>query len=190
MDRRNRVLISFLGGIIVGFSICYFWLGGRNPVVERELVADIREESGNPNNPAKDADNARRTGVESETSAMRIGENAVAVLEQKPGMTVFVSLVAFGESGWLAIHDSNDGAPGRILGARRLQSGEHSQVTVELLRGTEDGHNYIAVLHSDDGDGVFDYAKDTPLIGFDGNPITMEFEVSTNAPESDIGISI
>lgn len=128
--------------------------------------------------------------VGSQTSAMRIGENALVALEQKPGMTVVVSLVALGETGWVVIHDSDDGLPGRILGARRLQAGEHSLVTVELLRGTEEGHSYIAMLHSDDGDGEFNNKTDLPIMGFDDSPIMMEFSASNTAQDLPAEISI
>ena len=65
------------------------------------------------------------------------------------------------DSGWVAVREDRDGVFGNILGAQYLPAGTYTNVTVDLLRGTEPGKIYYAVLYKDDGDKVFDYEKDS-----------------------------
>ncbi len=84
-------------------------------------------------------------------------------------------MVAFAVDGWVAIHEESDGKPGRILGARRFGIGINQSGSVELLRPTQEGKVYFAMLHADDGDRQFDHTKDLPLADPQGNVILMRF---------------
>ena len=103
------------------------------------------------------------------------GGNAIAVNDQLPGMTVDLSLVTLAQDGWVVVHEDRDGKPGSILGARRFSAGENQSGTVELLRVTQEGKVYYAMLHADDGDRQFDHTKDLPLRDPQGNVIVMRF---------------
>lgn len=107
------------------------------------------------------------------------GGNAVAVNDQPPGLTVSLGMVAITRDGWVVIHAAEDGAPGRILGARRFDAGSVETGSVELLRPTEEGRVYFAMLHADNGDRQFDHTKDLPLTDAGGNVILMRFVAST-----------
>ncbi|MBI4132296.1 MAG: hypothetical protein HY474_01555 [Candidatus Sungbacteria bacterium] len=108
------------------------------------------------------------------TGSMLAGANAIAVNDQPPGLTVVVSLVALERDGWMVIHESDGGGPGRILGAKRFDAGQGSG-TAELLRPTEEGRVYFAMLHADDGDRQFNHIKDLPLEDPQGNVILIRF---------------
>lgn len=103
------------------------------------------------------------------------GTNAIAVSDQPPGMQVAIQLVTLAEDGWVAVHDDLDGRPGIILGAQRFNAGANQSGAVDLLRGTEEGRVYYAVLHRDDGDREFHHQKDILLTDAQGNPVMMRF---------------
>lgn len=120
----------------------------------------------------------------SETSAMRVEENAVVTPEQKPGSSVMVSLVSLSSAGFVVIHEDKDGKPGTILGASSLlQAGENSEVRVTLSRTSKNGEKLHAMLHNDtNGDSVFSEG-DQPVQSSLGGPIEGWFQISSEAGE-------
>ena len=54
-----------------------------------------------------------------------------------------------------------------------------------LSRESVDGEVLYAMLHFDNGDGVFNPAEDSPIIDDQGNIILMRFQVSESATEPD-----
>ena len=106
-----------------------------------------------------------------------MGSNAIEVDDQKIGSTVSIKSVKFERAGWVAIHDDLDGTPGNILGAAWFPSGENSGA-VELLRNTENGKTYFAMLHNDDGDKKFDNKIDVPLTDASSTIIMVKFMAS------------
>lgn len=109
------------------------------------------------------------------------GRNAVSVEDQKPGNNVIVESLTFAVTGWAVIHDDNNGKPGHILGAHRFNVGTYTGQNVELLKGTEEGKVYYAMLHADDGDRQFDYRVDLPLKDETGNMVMMRFVATSKA---------
>ena len=72
-------------------------------------------------------------------------------------------MVSLSLSGWVALHEETaDGAMGNILGARRFAHGKYFGSAIELLRVTDGEKTYYAVLHSDNGDNIFDFETETP----------------------------
>ena len=113
------------------------------------------------------------------------GGNAIAVSDQPPGNAVTIQMVVLATSSWVVIHEDAEGKPGRILGARRFDGtgGKQQSGGVDLLRGTEEGRVYYAMLHLDDGDRQFDHTKDLPIADQQGNVILMRFVASANPEE-------
>lgn len=117
-------------------------------------------------------------GVTSEPRTSGIvlaGKNAIDIADQPAGMVVTVALTVLNEQGWVAIHEDEGGEPGRILGATLVFAGERNNVAVELLRATEKGKTYYAMLHTDDGDKAFDNKKDLAIKDSTGSVIMMKF---------------
>ncbi len=115
-----------------------------------------------------------------------IGNNAIYVADQAPAQAVLVAVVRLEQTGLVVIHEDKSGQPGQILGTSAvLSAGETKNLTpIKLSRLTKDGETLYAMLHLDDGDGVFDPAKDRPVFGSLGdNPIMMIFTVSLDATE-------
>ena len=113
------------------------------------------------------------------TNIPSMGLNAIEVDDQKVGSTVSIKSVKFENPGWVAIHDDVDGKPGNILGAAWFPKGQNSGM-VELLRNTEQGKTYFAMLHHDDGDKKFDHKIDMPLTDASGTIIMVKFMTTEN----------
>lgn len=104
-----------------------------------------------------------------------VEKNEVHVKDQVAGAKVFLSQVALTQPGWVAIRDVANGAYGNILGAARFDTGLW-QGEVLLLRPTVASNSYAAVLYADDGDGVFNYQKDSIILSEDA-PVGIVFSV-------------
>ncbi len=122
----------------------------------------------------------------SDSTGMIVGNNAIYVAEQAPSRTVLVAVVLFAKPGFVAIHEDNADAPGKILGASGVLSAGETKNTapIALSRATKDGEKLYAMLYGDNGDGVFDTAKDKPLIdSATSQPVMMIFSISVGASE-------
>lgn len=165
----------FIIGVSVGFGL-YWFVQNVSPfslLEERTTPPEvIVEESG-------DLENQEQPGA----LPPRVveGEGVVVVNDQPAGNKVIVSMISLDAGGWIAIHEGTKDSLGVILGARRFDEGKYFGETIELLRATERGMSYIAVLHSDDGDSDFDFKRELPLKDISGELIAEEF---TTLPES------
>jgi hypothetical protein len=105
--------------------------------------------------------------------------NLLEVSDQLAGSRVTLDRVVLKNEGWVAIHDSDNGAPGRILGAALTAAGTQEAVIVDLVRATEAGKSYIAMLHTSNGDREFQFRAgeaDAPLTNVTREPIMATFK--------------
>jgi len=124
------------------------------------------------------------------TAGLRVGENAIFVADQKPGDSVVVSLAETKEGGYVVIHESVNGTPGTIIGhSTLLPAGESNTITVPLDRTSKNGEELIAMLHNDNGNGVYTEADD-PTRDSSGNPVHMRFQIADDASDVDASTSI
>ncbi|OGZ45863.1 MAG: hypothetical protein A3C84_03695 [Candidatus Ryanbacteria bacterium RIFCSPHIGHO2_02_FULL_48_12] len=104
-----------------------------------------------------------------------VGDNAIAVDEQSAG-DVVVSMVTLAEPAWVVIHEDRNGAPGNILGAGWFPAGDNRNVSMTLLRKTEPGKVYYAMIHADAGaDKKFAKESDMPIKDPSGAVLMMKF---------------
>ncbi|OHA46623.1 MAG: hypothetical protein A3A80_02040 [Candidatus Terrybacteria bacterium RIFCSPLOWO2_01_FULL_44_24] len=115
-------------------------------------------------------------------TGFRIGENAIYVSEQKPSDIVVVDFVDVSGGGFVVIHESVGETAGAIIGnSNMLAPGATEKIQITLTRPTQDGEELIAMLHNDNGDGVFHMADDHPLRDAAGNIMYTIFTISANA---------
>jgi hypothetical protein len=132
--------------------------------------------------PSSEEDAGETVNPRDETfgSMLRVGPNAIYVDTQTAGASsVLVGIAAMEKPGYVVIHADDGGVPGRIIGTSELRSEGGEQFEVSLSEALVDGQVYYAMLHTDDGDGSFDAAKDAPVTDMDGNVILMSFEART-----------
>lgn len=153
---HQKMVIIFVVGFFIGGFTVWVWLSNVNinsqTQPEEDTIAEI-------------------TKVEE--------RNTISVFDQQAGLEVIIEKVILDQSGWVAIHEDADGVPGTILGAQLFGAGEHAGV-VELLRGTEEGKLYYAMIHYEDGDRAFNIRKDTPLLDSENRFIMVGFNVKNN----------
>lgn len=157
-----KIIFSFVAGVVAGVLFAV-------PLVERGKFGtdffagvfkseeeNILPELGMKNeNPPLIAEKQKITAV--------LGENSLVVNEQNSGLSVVMSMVLLSQSGWVAVHEETpEGAMGNILGARRFAEGTYFSSSIDLLRATEGGRMYYAVLHGDDGDNTFNFETEVP----------------------------
>jgi hypothetical protein len=95
----------------------------------------------------------------------------ITVTDQMAGSIVVVEEARSDASVWLAVRENNIELLGRILGARRMDRGEVTGLSIELLRATTANLMYAVVMYRDDGDGAFDSKLDTLIE--DGGTLVM-----------------
>lgn len=157
MENQNvRLAIAFVIGLVVGLGI--YWAFDRDAA-----VAPVANETQN---------------VGTTTVGALADDNGVIIENQAAGRSVKVSQIVLEAPGWIAIRDDVNGKPGpRILGAKLFDKGTNTG-TVELLRATESGKSYYAILHTDDGSYKnFDSKLDKALLDDSGNQIMVKFDV-------------
>ncbi len=167
MDVYQKIIIASTL-IIVGLS-GGFWLGGG-------MLTDSPTPTASPQ-PIPGTSSAP---TPPNSGTVPTGDYALAVSDQPPGVSVTLGMITLAADGWVVIHEEESGKPGHILGARRFSAGMNQSGSVELLRPTEEGRVYFAMLHADDGDRQFDHTKDMPIKDAGGNPIMMRFVATAN----------
>lgn len=106
--------------------------------------------------------------------------NRIVMSDQFPGNLVYLSSVQLSNGGWVVIHKDEAGKPGAVIGSAYFEKGI-STGKITLTSSTVEGGIYYAMIHSDDGDKVFNAAKDLPLKDSKGNIIMKLFRASSAA---------
>ncbi len=115
--------------------------------------------------------------TEEGTSLTGVG---ITVDDQNPGKIVVVSQVFLNSPAWVVIYENNNGTPGNLLGARLFEKGNNSGI-IQLLGSMKVNGSYLAVVQTDNGDGVIDIKKDPILKGTDGKNIQAAFKATVGS---------
>ncbi len=194
MSETNKVVLSAILGIIIGFGFGRFSSDRQSPVAggigeeatsttsvsNSEPASTVAGEgqapSGATESPAQSQ--AAAVSVITEEVSGNMGSvqqqtsktSAVSALDQKAGKSVN-TVVSLDRKGWVAVHEQTDGKPGKILGAKHFGPAT-AFFSVPLQRATVAGRTYYVMLHSDDGDiNDFSLTRDLPLLGANAMPI-------------------
>ena len=126
-----------------------------------------------------------------ESATYLVSDNAINVDEQKAGSTATISFAALKDSGFVVIHESNNGVPGKVIGSSALlPPGQSNNVPISLSSPLVAGKKYIAMLHLDDGNGVLSETDDAPAKDKDGNVVMMEFEASGGSAGAGVNVNL
>ena len=164
MNKLTYVTIAvFIAGIAVATGIGYFSYKGVEDTPSAPSFEDFTESKLN------------ELDFEKTTLPSR---SSLRVENQSPGLQVHISSLTLAKDHWVVIHEDKNGSPGTLLGAGRFRAGMTSG-DVELLRATEEGGTYYAMLHIDDGIAGFNLRDDVPLIDEKGNMTMSAFIIKT-----------
>jgi hypothetical protein len=95
------------------------------------------------------------------------GREHIQVIDQNvtAGKVIILS-AALKENGYVVIHKEEKGKPGPIIGvSNMIAPGLYSNRSVVLTEGVAQGDILYAMLHADNGDGIFTPKDDAPVNG-------------------------
>lgn len=97
------------------------------------------------------------------------GRPHVLLIDQKVDGMVEILSASLKVNGYVVLYKEIGGGPGEITGVSNLlTAGRHSQFEVSHVAAVDSGSTVFALLHKDDGDGLFDAQKDIPMDGETG----------------------
>lgn len=93
--------------------------------------------------------------------------------------TVIIDSVYLDKPGYVVIHlVTKDGKPGAVIGHSSLLTGQNNRVPVNIS-GYKGEERLIAMLHYDDGDGVYEFpGPDAPVV-LEGRIVMTPFAISS-----------
>lgn len=177
----QKFIIGLIIGLVVGWGGSFFALdksrGSSSKSASSEESKDSLKNTEESANGLNNNDGSiSQPGYNKKAEAVIVsGTNAIEVNDQPAGNNVEITMATLSKAGWVVIHEDDNGAAGKVLGARRYEPGIYS-ADVELLRPTESGKMYYAMLHIDDGDKEFNLGKDAPIKGENGAVVMDSFK--------------
>lgn len=164
-----KLAVAFLIGVIVGAFSFWIWTATQSAFSNKEQEQEIITNE-------ITAGNQMGTVQDFNANKAQLYSDAIIVRNQSAGRMVVIEKAVFEEDGWVVIHEGTASHIGNALGATRFDSGVHSGV-VELLRATEAGEMYRAVLYRDNGDREFNLDSDFPFLQNSNQPVLTTFTV-------------
>lgn len=114
---------------------------------------------------------------------MKLGENAIVVMEQRLSDKVTMTAINMEKAGFVIIHKDAGGKPGAIIGVSKwFPSGQYANEDIGTTETLLEGVDYYAKLYVDDGNGIFDPKNDKPAVNFAGE-IWGVFQASKDAAD-------
>ncbi len=99
----------------------------------------------------------------------------LVVSTQKAGSTIDIDEVTLEQPGFVTIHAAEGGVPGKVVAKSGLISAGTKQDLV--IRYTATPGTYYAMIHTDDGNGVFDAVADAVANSAPNTPLVVKFTV-------------
>jgi hypothetical protein len=110
--------------------------------------------------------------------------NSVSVNDQFPGNVVFLTSVSVSKPGFAVVSEVAAGNKmGAVLGTLYFPQAGIFPGKVLLSKPTVDGKSYMITLYEDDGDKIFNAAKDMQLKDTLGNAVMKIFKATSQITE-------
>lgn len=162
LKQRKDLIIGVVLALIVGLLLGYGW-GRQNSGAGGIVMSPKLEATTSTKTMSGDA---QLLGSKSVPSTAVVAEgDSVSVVTQPAGTNVRVRFVMLSQEGWVAIRN----AQGITLGAALFAPGDHTNVSVPLLKSTVAGQNYQALIYFDDGTKTFNLKTETIVLNPDGS---------------------
>lgn len=149
----GMVVVGILAGVIVAWG----WNAMRSSSSDTTSNAtSTTKTTGVAKNDSKSL------GIDTSSVALGSDPGLTLMSPQPAGNSVAITKAIVSEPTWVVVYEDQNGKPGNALGAA-LFFPEKQGGTVELLRPTIAGKNYLAVKAVDNGDRKFSLKDDQPL---------------------------
>ena len=178
---NKKTLAMFVVIVAIAFGAAFFFQGRSDSLVDKSTHSGSETLQSQTTDSKNDNTKSSSAG---DSTHLIVSNNAIYVAEQPPSKTVSVTFARLEKPGFLVIHEDNADKPGKILGkSYLLPGGEAKNLTpIVLSRETVDNETLYAMIHLDDGDGVFDPTEDKPVLdSASGEPVMMIFTISADA---------
>ncbi len=175
MPPSNTNTAKYIGmlvvGVILGVLIAWAFSAMRSSSTTVQDTATTTEQS------ASVSSATTSTGINGTGTVGTAATNASLVVAspQKPGKSVAISSAIVSQPTWVVVYESQNGQPGRALGARLFFAGSPSG-KVDLLRATVSGKSYLVTKQTDNGDRKFSLKND-PLVQEGGKTVWVTLQV-------------
>lgn len=115
-----------------------------------------------------------------------VDQNSITVSDQDPdSVAALIDSVSVKESSFVIIHDDANGKPGAIVGVSKLLA-PGTYTNLSIIMPMKPGATYYAMMHADDGNGVYDKTADSHhLMDNAGVEARVMFKVKLSSPGSD-----
>jgi hypothetical protein len=119
----------------------------------------------------------RKSAVNTPQTILPGDANALIVADQNPNnLGVLVDSVSLVAPGFVVIHEDVNGAPGAIVGSSTLIP-VGVRYNMNVITTLTPGKYYWAMLHTDDGNGIFNPATDVAANNPNGDAVMVRFMV-------------
>jgi hypothetical protein len=103
---------------------------------------------------------ATTSGQNTNTQATTTPMNAVVLGEVESGSMITVSQATLTKPGYVVLYLTTSQGESSVVGnSSLLQAGTHSNIKIQLDTPAADRQAIVSVLHTDDGDGKFEYPE-------------------------------
>lgn len=116
----------------------------------------------------------------SATGGMSVDEKAQIRMSDQTAesLTATIDFVSMSKPGFIVIHEDTNGTAGEIIGASELvDNGESRNIGIYVRMVA--GAGYYAMLHADDGDGLFNPETDGPVLDKNNEPVMTRFNANS-----------
>ena len=156
-------IITGVGALII--LVGGWWIVTHNSSLMQSGTASSTGSMASSSSMSSDESTGSSSSTMTNETTMATGE-ALSVADQSVGETVAVKSITLSKPGWVAIRDER----GWTLGAAWFETGTYTDASVSLLRATEAGKRYQALLYIDTvGDHTFDLHAETLVTNADGS---------------------
>lgn len=106
-----------------------------------------------------------------------VGGGSLVIAPDQTSLTEVIVTTEVVREGFVTIHRSVGPAPGPVIGTSPLLSVGEATTFIQLNGEMIPGYTYIALLHVDNGDGVFVATDDMP-VQVDGAVVRVDFDAA------------
>lgn len=127
------------------------------------------------------SDRAKNNGTMNVSSFDVASENMINVDNQVIDKSVRIKKAVLSKNGFIVIHKDSSGAPGAVVGTSNLlEPGDYSGIEIDISEEVKNERKFYAMLHEDNGDGIFNTHEDSPVIDKEDSIVFVSFKSLSN----------